>query len=167
MDENPQVLNTPAPEGGTRFDVTRRPTRDEVGLRPGSRTTVIGKATEPPFTATLVTEGGDVVVRARDVVLDSEPADGEVAQLVVQLVVVGRAEREPELREHAPVLGLDAAKVDTFLGQAAQASASGSSATIATNLRGATTGGGVIEVVLRHNPNDDTIFENIQVTWLS
>jgi hypothetical protein len=166
MQETPSVLSTPAPEGGARFDVTHRPTRDEVGLTPGARTIVVGKSTEPPFTATLVTEAGEVSVQARDVAIDSDRGDeGPVAQLVVHLVLQSRGEREDDLRQRAAVLGVDPASVDTFLDQAAQASSSGASDTISTNLRGGTTGGGTLEIVVRYNPKEDTIFENVQVTW--
>lgn len=167
MDENQQVLSGPTPIAGARFDVTHRPERDEVGLLPGSRTIVVGRSTDRPFATTLVTGAGEVVVQTRDVAIDSESTDGPVAQIIVQLVIASRSERDPELRSQAAVLGLDMAEIDAFLAQAAMVLAVGLPDTLSTNLRGGTTGGGTIEVVLRHNPNDDTIFENVQVTWPS
>lgn len=160
------VLSAPNPADGARFDLTSRPSREEVGLTPGAETLVVGKSTAPPFTTTLVTDAGEVSVLARDVIIDSGPSAGPVTHMVVQLVLVPRAEREAELRLQAPVLGLDVAKIDTFFDEAAEAHAAGATDTVSTLLRGGTTGGGSIEVVVRYNPKDDMVFENLQVTWL-
>ena len=127
----------------------------------------MGSSSTSRFTTTLVTDAGDVSVRTRDVLVDSGPDDGPVTGLIAQLVSVGRAEREAELRARVTVLGLDVTAIDAFFGEAVQARSAGSNDTLPKVLRGGTTAGGSIEVVLRYHPDDDTVFTNLQGTWLS
>jgi len=58
--------------------------------RPGTAEPGTGAAR--PIPATVVTEAGEITVQASDVLIDSDPSDGPLTQLIFQLVIVDRTQ---------------------------------------------------------------------------